>query len=340
MYQRGYFPKILQDVIIVSGRRTALVAQTRRVDFVEHGKDAERRWAHTITDTTEAWTRYLLSETEVAAYNKASDLQEMHLLGQVASIGVSIVTGANDFFTVDDALVQKYGLRHWARPLLAKTSDCPGLIFTKADHARARKEERRAWIIDFDAMSPDPMQFEKAREYLLMGEQSGLHERYKCRIRKPWYRVPDVRSDILMLSKRAHQFHRLLLNKAGVNTTDTIYRGHMRPLFVKWQDSLVASFHNSLTILSSEIEGRTYGGGVLELVPSEIGRLVVPLVDMEKEITVLDKICRDAGGQLDGDDSLIGATDAILIQKIPMLSQFMPTLIAARDHLRQRRFFG
>ena len=34
---------------------------------------------------------------------------------------------------------------------------------------------------------------------------------------------------------------------------------------------------NPLTALSAELEGRTYGGGVLELVPSEIERLLVPV---------------------------------------------------------------
>ena len=35
------------------------------------------------------------------------------------------------------------------------------------------------------------------------------------------------------------------------------------------------SFYNSLTLLMSEIEGRFYGGGVLELTPSEFRRLPI-----------------------------------------------------------------
>src|SRR5262249_55409336 len=138
----------------------------------------------------------------------------------------------------------------------------------------------------------------------------------------------------------AHQFHRLLLNRARAHTTDTIYRGRMLPLFEQWEESLVAVFHNSLTILSSEIEGRTYGGGVLELIPSEISRLIVPLVESKKYLSSLDQTCRDAGGQTDPDDSLILATDAILIRQLPKLAEFIPTIIAARARLRQRRFHG
>ncbi len=36
-------------------------------------------------------------------------------------------------------------------------------------------------------------------------------------------------------------------------------------------------FLNGLTALTAELEGRHYGGGVLELVPSEIEKLLVPV---------------------------------------------------------------
>lgn len=114
----------------------------------------------------------------------------------------------------------------------------------------------------------------------------------------------------------------------------------MRPGFSRFKPSLVAGFHNSLTILSSEIEGRSYGGGVLELIPSEVAKLIVPVVDMKTHLAKLDKICREAGGQLDSTDTLIDATDDILAKIIPGLKKHLPTLRSARERLRNRRFFG
>jgi len=73
--------------------------------------------------------------------------------------------------------------------------------------------------------------------------------------------------------KRSHHFPRLILNTAKAFTTDTAYR--VIPREMKAVD-LVLSFVNSLTALSCELEGRHYGGGVLELVPSEIERVLVP----------------------------------------------------------------
>ena len=40
--------------------------------------------------------------------------------------------------------------------------------------------------------------------------------------------------------------------------------------------ALVASYHNSLSLAFAEICGRSHGGGVLELMPKEVERVVIP----------------------------------------------------------------
>ena len=135
---------------------------------------------------------------------------------------VSIVTGANPFFTIDDATVAEFSLQPWSRPLLARSADAPGIVFDAADHDDARRRGSRAWLLDFSAEQPEPNGHAGVCKYLAKGEALGLHERYKCRIRSPWYRVPQIRCGRLMLPKRAHRHHRLLLNRANVFTTDTV----------------------------------------------------------------------------------------------------------------------
>ena len=47
-------------------------------------------------------------------------------------------------------------------------------------------------------------------------------------------------------------------------------------------------------MLSAELEGRHYGGGVLELIPSEIERLTIPLpASVEIDIAKLDRDIRN-----------------------------------------------
>jgi adenine-specific DNA-methyltransferase len=74
--------------------------------------------------------------------------------------------------------------------------------------------------------------------------------------------------------KRCHHYPRLVLNQAEALTTDTAYRIVPKDIT---GSKLVGCFVNSLTALTAELEGRHYGGGVLELVPSEIERLLIPL---------------------------------------------------------------
>jgi adenine-specific DNA-methyltransferase len=41
-------------------------------------------------------------------------------------------------------------------------------------------------------------------------------------------------------------------------------------------ESLIFSFYNTLTLLAAEMQGRFYGGGVLELTPNEFKNLPIP----------------------------------------------------------------
>ena len=340
LYPRDAFPDILQDVVIVSGMYHPPAQAERTATFCEHTSGDVQRWKHTVTASGESWMRYLLTEWEWEAFGRAKALSGFHSLKTVATVGVAIVTGANDFFTVDDSVVEEFQLREWARPLLGRTADSLGIVYKAEDQEQARRQGRKCWLLDFSAGRPDPMLSPLAAQYLQTGVERKLPDRYKCRIRSPWYRVPHIKAGTLMLSKRAHQHHRLLLNQPRVFTTDTIYRGEMTPAFANREADLVSGFHNSLTLLSAELEGRMYGGGVLELVPSELARLIVPLVNMSPHLERLDSISRQAGGQRDTTNTLVEATDQLLQQLIPEYAEVQPCLEHARNHLRQRRFQG
>jgi adenine-specific DNA-methyltransferase len=337
LFPKDAFPDILQDVVVVSGIRSKQSRDRRSIAFCEHRTSGNLNWKHTVEASPQSWLRHLLTEDEVWAFYEACKLKDVCEMTEVAKIEVSIVTGANPFFTIDDKVLEEFSLHPWARPLLARTSDCPGLIFNEEDHVNARKDGSRAWILDFSADRPDPRKSKRSMEYLKIGEDQSLHTRFKCRIREPWYRVPQIRSGQLLLTKRSHLYHRLILNEADVFTTDTIYRGEMRPQYEQMARDLVASFQNSLTLLSSEIEGRTYGGGVLELVPSEVARLKVPIVRMAKLLPKLDAISRSNGGQRDNTGAILEVTDEALAKQMKGYEELLPLLKAARRRLHARR---
>jgi hypothetical protein len=125
-----------------------------------------------------------------------------------------------------------------------------------------------------------------------------------------------------------------MLNETVAYTTDTIYRGDVIPGAPIGAADMVAAFHCSLTLLTVELEGRSFGGGVLELVPSEIARLsVVTEPGLGEDLTALDGALRAGAGP----DDLVAETDAILVRR-GLLSPDLAVLLAeARHELMARR---
>jgi adenine-specific DNA-methyltransferase len=233
------------------------------------------------------WTRALLEVSTRQLLDQLEEHANVHRFSDIASVDVGIVTGANKFFLVDDATVERFGLKKWAHPMFGRSEHCPGIIYDQRQH---RENTRNGLPTNFIWFEPDGQIKDKgAREYLALGEQQKLHTRFKCRVRSPWYSVPSVYSTEIGMLKRSHHIPRLILNKAGAYTTDTAYR--IRSKFSA--ETLVASFLNPLTALSAELEGRHYGGGVLELVPSEIEKLLVPLdASARFDLAELDDLVR------------------------------------------------
>jgi adenine-specific DNA-methyltransferase len=233
------------------------------------------------------WTRALLDVETRSLFDELSEHRDVHRFDDVAKVDVGIVTGANKYFLVSDEIVEQYKLQKWAHPMFGRSEHCPGIIYDERQHrenARKGNPTNFVWFKD-SAASRDAF----ARAYIKFGEAQNLHTRYKCRVRSPWYTVPSVYSTEIGMLKRCHDTPRLILNKVGAYTTDTAYRIRSNV----GAEKLVGCFINPLTALSAELEGRHYGGGVLELIPSEIERLMMALpAKLNVSLSDLDKSIR------------------------------------------------
>lgn len=237
------------------------------------------------------WMKVLLEPAELAVLEKARGLPSVKRFRDIAKVDVGIVTGANKFFLVDDSTVVKFGLEKFVKPMFGRSEHCPGVVYDEAVHEANRQRGLPTNFLCIEKGTNLSLLSKRVLEYIELGESQMLHTRYKCRIRSPWFSVPSVYSTPIGLLKRSHNFPRLIFNSLGAFTTDTAYRITPLPGGPN-AEKLVYCFVNSLTALTAELEGRHYGGGVLELVPSEIEKLLVPLPALRPSLMQLDKVVR------------------------------------------------
>lgn len=278
------------------------------------------------------WMKVLLEPDELAVFEKANSLPTVRRFKDVAKVDVGIVTGANKFFLVTDATVASFGLEKFVKPMFGRSDHCPGVIYNEEVHEANRQRGLPTNFFCVDKGASAARLPKRVQEYIQTGEAEKLHTRYKCRIRAPWFSVPSVYTTSIGLLKRSHNFPRLILNSMGAFTTDTAYRITPLPGGPN-AEKLVYCFVNSLTALTAELEGRHYGGGVLELVPSEIEKLLVPLPALRPSLARLDKAIRAGTCPL----QLLKAQDAKILTAAGLTETECDLLRQALIRVRSRR---
>ena len=199
-------------------------------------------------------------------------------LGDVASVDIGFVTGADAFFMLSESEVREHGLpREVLSPAVRRPRDAPGLEATGGE---------LSWLLDLAGREDlDPATL----RYLAQGVVRGVSGGYKCRVRRPWYAVPipKQRPDAF-IPYMAHLGPRLIVNRLAARNTNLLHGvalGRGAPPV----RALAVAMCGSLTLLSAEIEGRAYGGGVLKLETREAERLRIPAIAHERARALEDK---------------------------------------------------
>jgi hypothetical protein len=266
-------------------------------------------------------------------------LQERGLLDPLGNVGkasIGFVSGANEYFvlTSEEAALWRLPERS-LRPALVRARQIPGLQVTSSDVELVRSQGERCllWL-------PGERLTSAEQAYVRRGEELGYANRYKCRVRSPWFLVPGVVTPDAFLTYMSDVIPRLCLNRARVVSSNTLLTVRLRGIPAASRKAFVVAFYNSATLLSCERIGRSYGGGVLKLEPREADRLLVPSADL---VARHENALLELGSQVDAAlrngregclEQAVAAVDAVLFKGERIARGEMAS---ARAILRERR---
>lgn len=262
------------------------------------------------------WTFYFLSQKEIDFIERLLHQKKIPPLRNYAKVEVGMTTGSNAFFTVPEDTVREYELQEYAEPMVGRSVQVSSIIFTKQDWRNNIKAGARAYFLKF----PKRKQLEdsKAEKYLEKGEKNDKDKYYKTRIRDEWQIVPSAWVSEALFLRRNHLYPRMVINKAGAYTTDTMHRvtidKNAKLTTGKTVDleALVGSYYNSLSFAFAEISGRSYGGGVLELMPNEVEDILIPYHEKNAELVgLIDNLMREEKPI----DEILKVADNIILHK-------------------------
>lgn len=255
---------------------------------------------------TDKWTYYFLDKKELNLLDKVKNATT---ISSFANVEVGITTGANDFFTVPKSVVSMYQLQDYARPMVGRSVQVNSLCFTKRDWNANAASEAKAHLLVF---TPDSKENgnDGVKTYIESGEAANIDKGYKTSIRDQWWVIPSIKLSDALFLRRNNLYPKFVLNEAGAYTTDTMHRVFIKDGINK--KAFVASYYNSLSFAFAEILGRNFGGGCLELMPSEVGEIYLPY--KEENAIIFDTIDRMLRKKATADE-ILDYTDEIILHQ-------------------------
>ena len=307
-FEELVFPNIEQEVVVFIGEKGGeekgirIIEMNNLDDFDQ--LDLNQNGFQKLQQVREKWTKYFVSAREMELINRIKADNRFAKFADYGLINVGITTGNNSYFSITDQNCREYDLEEVTLPLIGRSSHLHGVYFTNQDWEENRNNGKRARLIYFPETPYDDYP-QKHKEYIQLGEQAGEHKGYKCSIRDRWYIIPSVWIPDAFFLRRNNLYPKFVLNRCNAVSTDTTHR-------IKFNEGvdhelILISYYNSISFAFTEICGRSYGGGVLEILPGEVGNIMLPKIlnlPPEKKADIINQIDNVVRNELDIETAL------------------------------------
>lgn len=277
-FDERVFPGVLEEVVLLLADGYAKgptdhfrLYQARNADDL--AKSATPRLWRPIPPGGK-WIASLLRSETLAAYFGLLDGPAYSPLETWGDTTLGMVTGNNRFFALSPDHVRQLGLGKSDLIRLSPPGSrhLRGLALTTSALADLGDGGAATWLF-----RPSGEPSAAGWAYIASGEAKGVDLAYKCRVRKPWWRVPRVPPADLFLTYMNADTPRLSTNRARAHHLNSVHGVYLQSDHrALGADLLPLAALNSATLLGAEMVGRAYGGGMLKLEPKEADLLPVP----------------------------------------------------------------
>jgi len=203
-------------------------------------------------------------------------------LGDLFTVKRGIATGANDFFILTESRAAELGLpRRFLRPIL------PSPRFLQTDEIEADDNGyplTEPLLLLLDCRLPEDRvrnEHPKLWSYLQAGRDRGIHGRYLCRHREPWYSQEDRDPAPLLCTYMGRSggdkgAFRFILNHSEAITANVYLSLYPKPALARLlhdNPELLRAVWTALNEIPWKAlvgVGRVYGGGLHKMEPKEL----------------------------------------------------------------------
>ncbi len=343
-FDRNLFPEAQEETFLLLAEERGKASD--RMEWVDVGDpegllrllDVEPPGVPLVVAGTVRFGEALIGPEARKVWHRWRGSRYVRTLGSIGRVVNGYVSGDNGFFhrTLDDGAELGMPSR-WLVPAARSAKSLRGLFFSEED-VRALE----AGGVAHHLVVPEDGLFGAATADALarwcrLGEQEGVPDRYKCRTRRPWWRVPGVHTADVFWSYMIGDLPRVSVNRAGAVFANSLHGVRLQKDHVDPRRVALAAY-TSLGLLAMELEGRVYGGGVLKLEPTECAAVRLPLPPVET--SELELVARGVDGRLRAgrvEDAIAEADDVLLVRGLGMPEAEVLILRDAWRRLVERR---
>ena len=279
-FEKLVFPDIEQEVVVFIGEKGDVEKGIRIIEMNDlddfEKLNLEQNGFQKLQHVKEKWTKYFVTAKEMELIQQIRKDSRFAKFSEYGIINVGITTGNNSYFSITEETNDEYNLNNVTLPLIGRSSHAHGIYFTADDWERNKAEGKRARLISFSDIPFDEYDLSH-KKYIALGEEKEEHKGYKCSIRDRWYIVPSIWIPDAFFLRRNNLYPKFVLNECDAVSTDTMHRMKFNENVEP--ENVLLAYYNSISFAFTEICGRSYGGGVLEILPGEMGNIILPKVN-------------------------------------------------------------